>query len=187
MRARIAAVTVIVAMCAVMPVVARGAGDASRPVRARAGCSTRSEANFPGAYTNANNLVVGPLAMIGAGGDTSETTIRRVGGNKFPLLVQNGHTVTLALPETVWTIAALAYGPLPQARALRVSDGHHAVTFTACRVDQASDSTADGPVTFWSGGVLADRPSCVPLDVFIDDRPAPQRVWLSLGRHCGAS
>ncbi len=178
--------TAIVAMLIVVPVVSRGSDDANRPAAARADCSTRSEANFAGAFPNARNLVVGPLALIGAGGDTSESTIRRFGGNKFPLLVKNGHTVTLALPETVWTIAALAYGPLPQGRELRVRDGHHAVTFTACRVDQPSGSSADGPVTFWSGSILAERPSCVPLDVFVDDQPKPQRVWISLGRHCGA-
>lgn len=32
---------------------------------AREGCSRRSEANFPGAFTNPRNLVVGPLALIG--------------------------------------------------------------------------------------------------------------------------
>ena len=30
-------------------------------------CSTRSQADFPGAFTARRNLVVGPLAMIGAG------------------------------------------------------------------------------------------------------------------------
>jgi hypothetical protein len=186
MASRTLAATAIAAMLIGVPVASRGADDANRPVRARADCSTRSEANFPGAFTNANNLVVGPLALVGAGGDTSEKTIRRFGGNKFPALVKAGHTVTLALPATVWANAALAYGPLPQGE-LRLRDGHHAVTFAACRADQPSGSSADGPVTFWSGGILAARPSCVPLDVFVDDQPAPQRVWLSLGRQCGAA
>ena len=36
------------------------------PVGAVADCSTRSQAGFPGAFTDPSNLVVGPLVLIGA-------------------------------------------------------------------------------------------------------------------------
>jgi hypothetical protein len=167
---------------AVVPVVAHGSDDA--PVRAD--CSTRSEADFPGAYKRAENLVVGPLAMIGAGGDTSAATVERFGGNKFPVLVRAGHTVTISVPNTIRATASLGYGPLPQGQ-VSARDGHGTVTFVACRQDQPSQSRADGPVTFWSGFVFATQPSCVPLDVYVDAAKTAQRVGLSLGRHCTKS
>src|SRR5829696_321281 len=59
---------------------------------AREDCSTRSEADFPGAYTSPRNLVVGPLVLIG-GAYTDAETVREFGGNKFPLIVKSaqGH------------------------------------------------------------------------------------------------
>jgi hypothetical protein len=48
-----------------------------------------------------------------------------------------------------------------------------------------SGSSADGqPVTFWSGFVLTAAPRCVPLDVWVDDEPAPRRVVLAMGVRC---
>jgi hypothetical protein len=47
-----------------------------------------------------------------------------------------------------------------------------------------SGSTAGGSVTFWSGGLVADEPHCVPLDVYVDDNPTPQRVSVELGARC---
>lgn len=43
------------------------AGPAKRPRGVVEQCSTRSEANFPGGFTARRNLVVGPLALTGAG------------------------------------------------------------------------------------------------------------------------
>lgn len=185
MSARITAVAALVTAVAALPVFAVPV-VARHPLGVRVDCSSRSEANFPGAFDDPRNLVVGPLALVGAGGDTAESTVRKFGGNKFPALVKAGHTVTVTLPPSIRSFISLGYGPLPQGRDLLAADGHDTVTFVACRAGQTSGSTADGPVTFWSGFVLADRPSCVPLDVFIDDRPSPRRAWLSLGRHCSA-
>src|SRR5262245_44168891 len=68
--------------------------------QAREECQTQSGAEFSGAYTDPNNLVVGPLSMIGGAYFTDAATVRAVGGNKFPLLVRAGHTVTVSLaPE----------------------------------------------------------------------------------------
>jgi hypothetical protein len=137
-------------------------------------CSTRSFADFPGAFANPDNVVEGPLAMIGAA-YTPPDVVREFGGNKFPLLVVAGHRVTLELTRRTHKVAALAYGPLPQGE-IRHRDAHRAVTFIACR---------RGDPTFWSGFVLAREPACVPLYAWIDDEPAPRRIVLRMGvRRC---
>jgi hypothetical protein len=168
------------------------ASSRSRFRSASAGCSTRSEADFPGAFADPRNLVVGPLVLVG-GAFTPASTVREVGGNKFPLLVAAGHTVTVRLAERAPTFAGLAYGPLPQGE-IRLRDTYRSVTFAACRPgrptrqyspDGPSGSTAGGvAVTFWSGFVLTRVPACIPLDVYVDDAPSPRRVGLSLGRRC---
>lgn len=161
-------------------VIPAGAHGADRT--ARVDCRMASEANFPNAYGDPNNLIVGPLAMVGAGGPTSAQTVAKFGGEKFPLLVRAGHTVTLRILPSADGAAALGYGPLPQGH-VTVRDGFRSETFVACGAGQTS-STADGPVTFWSGFVFADRPVCVPFDVYIDSRREPERVAISLGRPC---
>jgi hypothetical protein len=155
-------------------------------------CTTRSEANFPGAFTSSRNLVVGPLALIG-GAYTDARTVRDFGGNKFPLLVKAGHLVTVRLARAARGTAGLAYGPLPQGET-RLRDSYRSVTFGACRPGKASRRySPDGPsgsfadgvqVTFWSGFVLTRAPSCIPLDVYVDGATSPQRVGLALGRRC---
>lgn len=162
----------------------------------REDCSTRSEANFPGAFTSSRNLVVGPLVLIG-GAYTDPRTVREFGGNKFPLLVKAGHSVTVRLARSARTSAGLAYGgtygPLTTTK---LRDTYDSVTFVACRPGTGprrrynsptvpSGSYADGAsVTFWSGFVLTRVPACVPLDIYLDDAPSPRRVGLPLGRRC---
>ena len=168
---------------------ARVTVPASHPHGVVEDCSTRSWAEFGGAFTDSANLVVGPLALVGAGRPTPAVGVERsivergYGGNKFPLLVRQGHIVTLQVPEGARGFATLGYGPLPQGE-MRFHDGHDTVTFLACGIDEPSGSNADGPVTFWSGGVLVRKPSCVPLDVYVDDEPAPRRVEVELGAPC---
>jgi hypothetical protein len=156
---------------------------------------TRSEANFPGGFTDPRNLVVGPLALVG-GAYTDPGTVREFGGNKFPLLVRAGHVVTVRIGRPARHAAALAYGPLPQRREVKLNEAYQTVTFAACgpgrpsrqyRPEGPSGSHADGEVvTFWSGFVIARAPACIPLDVYVDDARSPQRVGLSLGRRCRA-
>src|SRR5512132_823599 len=113
-------------------------------------CSTASFADFPGAFTNPRNLAVGPLVMIGARGTADWASVFH--GNKFPLLVRNGHRVTLELSARTRRFAGLAYGPLPQGET-HLRDTHRVVRFVACAANRDSGSTADAqPVTFWSGG-----------------------------------
>src|SRR3954462_1113659 len=68
----------------------------TRPHGVVENCSTRSEANFPAAFSDRGSVVVGPLVLVGAA-YTPPETVREYGGNKFPLLVRAGHRVTLAL------------------------------------------------------------------------------------------
>jgi len=171
----------------------RVSSSATRFGGAREDCSTRSEANFPGAFTSPRNLVVGPLVLIG-GAYTDPSTVREFGGNKFPLLVKAGHIVTVRLARRGRRAAGLGYGPHPQGE-LKLRDTYRSVTFVACRPGRASrryspngpsESYADGAaVTFWSGFVLTRAPACIPLDIYVDDASSPRRVGLALGRRCG--
>jgi hypothetical protein len=156
-----------------------------------AGCDRRSMASFPGGFTSSRNLVVGPLALQGAGEPTPASVVREFGGNKFPLLVKAGHTVTLRVTGDARKVAGLAYAglgkrPLPDGE-VKLRDTTPAMTFVACRAGQRSGSSADGePVTFWSGFVVLRRPACVPLEVQVDDEPAPRRAVIDMGgRDCG--
>lgn len=168
------------------------ASAAARFGGAREDCSTRAEASFPGAFTSPRNLVVGPLVLMG-GAYTDPSTVREFGGNKFPLLLKAGHSVTVRLTPRGRTTAGLAYGPLPQGET-KLRDTYNSVTFVACRTGRASrryspdgpsGSYADGAsVTFWSGFVLTRVPGCIPLDIYLDDAPSPRRVGLPLGRRC---
>ena len=122
-----------------------------RPKGAVENCSTRSMADFPGAYSDPHDVVVGPLVLVGAA-HTPTRTVREYGGNKFPLLVRAGHRVTVALSQETRRVAGLGYGPLPQGVGLAPSDGHRVVTFRACRRGKDSGSNADGrPVTSGRG------------------------------------
>ncbi len=161
----------------------RAATAATPSRRAREDCSTRSEARFPGAFTDDGNLVVGPLVLMG-GTYTDARTVRKFGGQKFPLLVKAGHTVRVQVGPRGRRVAGLAYGPLPEGETT-MRDTYASVTFVACRPGGPSGSSADGvSVTFWSGFVLTRTPACVPLDIYVDKEPSPRRVGLSLGRRC---
>jgi hypothetical protein len=161
-------------------VIPAGAHGADRT--ARLDCTVASQADFPNAYTDPDNVVVGPLALISAARWTSAETVARFGGQKFPLLVKAGHTVRVTVVPSADGVAALAYGPFPRGE-VRTRDGFRTETFVACDAAQSRSTTAAGPVTFWSGFILADGPLCVPLDVYVDEHE-PQRVAISLGRPC---
>jgi hypothetical protein len=154
-------------------------------------CARGSMARFPGGFTSPRNLVVGPLALQGAGVPTSASTVREFGGNKFPLLVKAGHAVTVSVAEPARSFAGLTYGglgrrPLPQGE-VRLRDAAHTMTFIACPPGRRSGSQADGePVTFWSGFVVASRPGCVPLEIQVDDEPTSRRAVIDMrGGACG--
>lgn len=156
-----------------------GAAQAGPPRGVVEDCSTASFADFPGAFTNPRNLVVGPLVMIGARGNAEWASVFH--GNKFPLLVRNGHRVTVELSARTRRFAGLAYGPLPQGET-HLRDTHRVVRFIACPANRDSGSEADGEaVTFWSGGIVSRAPRCVPLRIWIDAEPSPRRAVIPLG------
>ena len=161
--------------------------SSERPRGVVESCATQSGADFPGAFTSARNLVLGPLALVGAGGTPQFVwdSTGKEGFQKFPLLVREKHRVTLELSRRTRRGAGLAYGPLPQGE-VHLRDTHRVVTFIACR-SGGSASRVDGqPVTFWSGSVLARSPRCVPFLVWVDRNPAPRRAVIRLGvRNCG--
>jgi hypothetical protein len=146
-------------------------------------CSMRSMADFGPAFADPRNLAVGSLLLVGGAEVTPEAVVLAHDGQKFPLLVKAGHTVTVSLPLEARSFAGLAYGPLPQGR-LQVRDAHDEITFVACDRDEPSGSSAGGPVTFWSGSVMTSVPTCLPLDVRLDDETTPRRVEISLGTDC---
>lgn len=133
------------------------------------------------AFRASRNLVVGPLAMVGAseipGGYNAAAH-----GNKFPLYVLAGHRVTLALTRETRGRAALAYGPLRQGD-VGVSEARRVITFVACRRGEYSPNSGGpaGRVSFWAGGVVANEPRCVPVLIWVDNVRASRRAVIHLG------
>jgi hypothetical protein len=159
--------------------------SAARPTPVKERCSTRSEAEFGGAFHDPGNLVAGPFVLVGGARLTTAEVLASFDGQKFPVLVRAGHRVTVRVPDAVSGYVSLGYGPLPQGK-VEYADGHPAVTFTACRPGGPSSSSAgpEEPVTFWSGFVFATEPSCAPLDVYVDGETAPHRLEIPLGAAC---
>jgi hypothetical protein len=159
------------------------------PTGTTVGCAKRSEADFPRAFADSRNLVVGPLVLVGAGAYTPASVVRQFGGNKFPLLVKAGHRVTIRLPRAVGRSAGLAYAgvgkrPLPGGE-VKLSDTARTMTFVACRRGGPSGSHGGAePVTFWSGFVLTRAPRCLPLLVYVDGARSARRARIALGHRC---
>jgi hypothetical protein len=171
-------------LCLAALPVAAVATAATRPTGVVENCAGQSSANFPGAFTSRDNLVAGPLVLVGAGRLTTADTVRRFGGNKFPVLVAAEHRVTIELTPRTRRFASLGYGPLPQGRNLTVADGHRVVTFRSCDREAALSTGGGRPVTFWSGFLLANAPHCVTLRVWVDAEREPRRARIPLGRRC---
>lgn len=140
----------------------------------------QSWADFGQAFTDPSNLVVGPLVFVGGNNTTDAATVWASDGQKYPLLVKIGHTVTVQLPAEFRSTAGLAYGSLPQGR-VRVGDAHDTITFEACPEGEPNPSRAGGPVTFWSGFVLTRSPDCIPLDVYVDHESSPRHTAIAVG------
>jgi hypothetical protein len=153
------------------------------PSSAVENCSSRSEADFGRPFEDPRNLVVGPLVIVGGAEFTPPSVVRSVKGQKYPVLVRADHRVRIAVPQEARSFAGLGYGPLPQGE-ITLKEAHEAVTFIACPASKPSYSQplkTVGATTFWSGFVVAHEPHCVPLDVYVDNDPAPRRIVLELG------
>ena len=135
----------LAAAIAALGVVMLGSSDAEDPAAVRADCARQSSHTVPrGTFTDPRNLVAGPLALIGGGTFTDAATARRFGGNKFPLLVRAGHTVTLSLPAIRAAHRLARLRPAAAGRGGR-RDGHPTVTFAACTRGRVAAARADGP------------------------------------------
>ena len=180
MRARIV-VTSAIAIAVVATAQVGEAGSRSAEVRT---CANQSGASFPNAFTSERNLVVGPLALIGAGHLSDADTVRELGGNKFPAVVAAGHTVTIRIPRALQDNASLSYADDRRNGRPTLEDGHPAITFKACGRRRAQ-SDADGkPVVFWSGFILTDAPRCLRVRIRVDDQRAGRTRRIPLGRRC---
>ena len=145
-------------------------------------CSSRSEASFPGAFHDPANAVVGPFVLVGGALPTSAAVVASHGGQKHPVLVRAGETVTVRVPPGAREHVSLGYGTLPQGE-VGYPDGHPAVTFVACPPDSSGSTAGLGePVTFWSGFVFARKPSCAPLDIQVGGEA--RRIEIPLGGGC---
>jgi hypothetical protein len=149
---------------------------------ALADCSRQSTGTFEGGFHSPHNIVVGPLAFVGAAdaAQASVGEITRLGWWKSPALLQPGHAVAVQLASSAPERAGLL-GYAREASDLSVRAAYSAVTFVACD-RRRSDSNAGGRrVTFWAGGFVARSiPACLPLDVRVDHERAPRRIVISL-------
>jgi len=156
---------------------------AGRPAHGYATCAGQSSARFPNAYTSSRNLVVGPLVLIEGRVYSSPEIVRRVGGQKYPALVAPGHTIKIALSSRARRTNALTYADsLHSVR--RLEEGLRVVTFHACDRRHAQSHAGGQAVTFWSGFILASKPRCVHLKIWIDGASEPRRARVPVGRHC---
>lgn len=141
-------------------------------------CSPSPSGGGSLAFTSRWNLVVGPLALKGAG--VMLGYAEQVGGNKLFVYVKGGHRVTLELSRQTRRGAGLAFGRSPSANVL-LRHTRRIVTFIACRRGELSGLFDGWPVTGWVGFLLASSPRCVPLLVWVDDEPSPRRAVIRFG------
>ena len=127
-----------------------------------------------GAFTSSRNLVVGPIAMMGAGARPAPYS-PAFGGQKFPTYLKAGHNVTVAVSRRT-SGAKLVYG---QRRPSRV------ITFVGCRRDEFERNPYEphAECCFWfsAGGIVSPSPRCVHLQFWVDDQPSPRRAVVYLG------
>jgi hypothetical protein len=135
-----------------------------------------------GTFRSANNLIVGPISMTGAGLRPAELRAD-LGWQKFPTYVRSGHRVTVEISRATWPHAGLIYGPKPRNPQL-ARWGYRVLTFIPCR----SDTFKQNPYShvaccssFFAGGIRADAPQCVSLRFWVDVERRPRRGVVYLG------
>jgi hypothetical protein len=170
------AVAVVVAASASAETTGRAEQSRERPRGVVLDCSTQSGLGAGlREFRSKNNLIVGPLVLKGGGSAFVEYS-DAFGGNKFPALLRGGHQVTVEVSRDARPDAGLVYGQLPSRR-----NGYRVVTFRACHRGEISGRFDGWPMSFWSGGVVARSPRCVPLFFWVDDQPSPRRAVIHLG------
>lgn len=148
---------------------------------ATATCRNQSGAEFPGAFTDPDNVVVGPLAFVGLRGaaTTTPNNLKRFGGYKSPLLVRAGRTATISIDPAARSFVRLNHGGFrgPFRRL------PHTIRAAACPERQALSDVDGRPVTFWSGFFVVTRPGCVPVTITVRRR-APVTQTIGFARTC---
>lgn len=161
-------------------------GGARAGVRT-AGCAERSLADFPGAFSRPQNLVVGPVAFVGllAARWSSPAEIRRFGGWKSQALVTNGHSATVTILPASRSVARLDYSSAGDRGHPGFRDLPHTMRFVSCGAGERSGSSTDGvAVTFWSGAFALRRPACVKVRIAANGEPAVTRTVPFAMRRC---
>jgi hypothetical protein len=109
------------------------------------------------------------------------------GGQKLLVLVRRGSVVTVVIPESIRSDAALLYNPAAwnDRNAYRIEDGESAVTFKACK--KGETAPAGGPakaMTQFNGGFVVAGARCVPLEVHVrgEERSIPVALRFGSGR-----
>jgi hypothetical protein len=96
--------------------------------------------------------------------------------------VRPTHTVTVRIGAAARGFARLTYTAVgwSYSRAVRT------VVFKACPAAKAQSNTDGRPVTFWSGGIVLQRPAaCVSVEIRIDRGPIRRRaVAIGPGASC---
>jgi hypothetical protein len=173
--------TAALAAVGLLLAVAVSAGDAAkrRAGVESAGCRHQSLAGFPHAYRNPDNVVVGPLAFVGAlrNGDDSPQSVEHIGGIKSPAVLRPGHTARVSISPGSRSNVRLQYGPGERRDDAVFASLPHTVRFTSCSRRRAGSRVDGRRVTFWSGFyAIRDAPTCIGVDISIDGRRAHHRV-----------
>jgi hypothetical protein len=140
------------------------------------GCGHQSIAGFPHAFSNPDNLRIGPLAFVDALRGRADTPegIARAHGVKSPAVLRPGHTAVVSVDRADRSFARLEYSSSDRGRFRRLP---HTVRFESCSRSRAGSNVDGAPVTFWSGFfVLRHAPACVGLTVSMDDRRPVHRT-----------
>jgi hypothetical protein len=176
MRRALAAIAIVAAVVAPAASASGGRGVAR--------CSQQSTADFPGAFFDPANLVVGPFAWLGARRGRVDGAYKGRYRWKQPVLVRPGHRITLRIGSGAARFAGLEYagvgGDWDYRRSVRV------MSFHSCANERASSRSSGQPVTFWSGGIVLTRsPACVPVTIRVDRGPVQYRtVAMGEGARC---
>jgi hypothetical protein len=171
-------------LAALTAIAATGALDASASRTPTVG----SEGCTPGGfvrdvYNDPENLIVGPLALLG-GRWVEQAPLERVrNGQKLMARVRNGHRVTVSVARESRSNARLAYGPTVWTRRgglRRFENLPTRLRFVACpRGGHSGPRTPKGHVkaTSFPGSIRLRRaPACVRLKVTVDDRDPVYRT-----------
>jgi hypothetical protein len=152
------------------------------PAGSPATCRHQSSAGFP---AGTRDLVVGPLALVGGRVSSSAQDVARFGGMKYPAVLRAGHRAVVEIAKGESATTSLFYADADHGSARTgVADGSRVVDFRSCPPERAGSRYGGRRATFWSGFVLASKPRCVHLRIWVDGARTPRHARIELGRRC---